>query len=91
MSQHLIDHVPCNKEYGYNDLFRFITDNGAVLEKDYAPYKGEKGPPQAGSSKLYIDAFYKVSLNEKFIIKTLFRHLFSANITVDEAFDTYHK
>jgi hypothetical protein len=47
MSQHLIDHVPCNKEYGYNDLFRFITDNGAVLEKDYAPYKREKGPPQA--------------------------------------------
>ena len=47
MSQHLIDHVPCNKEYGYNDLFRFITDNGAVLENNYAPYKREKGPPQA--------------------------------------------
>ena len=47
MSQHLIDHVPCNKEYGYNDLFRFITDNGAVLENNYALYKREKGPPQA--------------------------------------------
>ena len=47
MSKHLIDHIPCNKEYGYNDLFRFITDNGVVLEKNSAPYKGEKGPTQA--------------------------------------------
>jgi hypothetical protein len=47
-SQHLIDHA-CNKygEYDYDLLFQFITDNGVVLEKDYAPYRGEKGPPQA--------------------------------------------
>jgi hypothetical protein len=35
------------REYDYDLLFQFITDNGVVLEKDYAPYRGEKGPPQA--------------------------------------------
>jgi hypothetical protein len=46
-SQHIIDHVSCNKDYEYNNLFRFITNNGVVLENDYAPYRGEKGSPQA--------------------------------------------